>query len=460
MYDLAPGMRVDVSPVHGSRRGSILGRSFVASLVCLLVFAPVQSMAANSCEPPSAWPLSNGVVDIAVRDSGGIRFRKTSGWDPAYFTGTSSDSGRNHQAWKDKLTSGISTYHVGLSGSPGAPSDRTRWTGSNYLNDSALSAFPTISLSDGKGGTINGVRLVSGYNFQDSTIYLQTGVKVAFHDSAFSDIRHNGPTGGTWIIDSMVDASNTGKGPFRGGEQNSECRTHVMYSELSGGLDSGKAHNMTYYRNHIHGAIKANDGHADGLQINSSSSCAFLYENNIDFLFRMTNQPVFLQNSNPGGIRNTWVVNNLLAGGNQVIDFCGKKYDPDRYGPCVDSVICGNRALGENGKASWASPGADKTNAVASFNAGDGSSGNHYRENNGFLSGTTHAVSIVDEDGDQHSMRSSPAAPSATKAQVNARISLIETWATQIRDAAGGVSSSSPPTSSGPAPPAPPVQLD
>lgn len=403
----------------------------IANLMCLLILAPIQSIAAPACEPPAAWPLGDHRGEFAQAGTG--VFQTQGGWDPSYFS--------KHQGLKDALTEDIQTYHVGLPESSSV-SGLKPWHGSCNWSQASLNAagMPTISLLDETGGTINQVYLVAGYNMRGCTVLLQTGVKVAVWGSAFKDIRTSGPSGGVWIVDSLIDADTSKKGPFRGGEQNSTCRTHVMYSEQLGGLDVGKTHNMTYYRNHLHGSMKVDGGHADGLQINSSSQCAFIFENNVDFLFRMTNRAIFLANSNPGGIRNTWVVNNLVSGGANTIAMCLKTADnAPRFGVCEDSIVCGNRTLADNGNVSWASPGNDESSqGPMRLMLGDGIVGDHYRENNGFYDGRQHRTTVRDNEGDSHSLSNGQVVPASSKASINSRVSILETWTSQIRAGAGG----------------------
>ena len=68
------------------------------------------------------------------------------------------------------------------------------------------------------------------------------------------------------------------------------------------------------------------------------------FENNLDFLFRMTNQAAFLMNSNPDGNWNTWFVNNLVGGGGRSFSICNAddgKCSSGRVGDCGEVVIIG-----------------------------------------------------------------------------------------------------------------------
>ena len=443
------GVRARIAPRFRIGEGVIVRRAVAAGLGMLVAFGPLSAAAAPACQAPESWPLGNHEGEIALS---GNRRVTTQGWDPAFFPE------KGHQPLKDALTSGVRTYEVGLPGTA-EPSDLKPWTGSCDWTNAALeeAGMPKISLTAESGtGRINDVYLVKGYNVQGCTVYLEAGVKVAVWGSAFKDIRTNAPSAGVWIVDSLIDQDPGEKGAFRGGETNATCKTHVMYSEQMGGLDVGKTHNMTYYRNHLHGSMKIDDGHADGLQINANSDCAFIYENNVEFLFRMTNRPLFLQNSNPGGIHNTWIVNNLISGGANCIDLCGKTSDnAPRFGPCTNTIVCGNRCLGADDNVSWANPTPDTTSSAAVLNQGDGVSGYHYRENNGFLAGTVHKTSVLDSEGDRQTFASTPAVPAQNKGEVDRRIALLETWTSEIRSAAGG--SPSPPTQG--TPPAAPTLL-
>jgi hypothetical protein len=426
---------------HGgdSRIGIALARSgFFVAVLSLCVLTTFRAFSAPACEAPDSWPLGDHPGEFAI--AGKPPFQVPGGWDPAFFP--------KHQSKKDALTKQVDTYHVGLPGSS-RPSDLKTWTGSCKWNQSNLasSGMPTISLDgdDGKG-KIDQVFLVAGYNMQGCTVWLDAGVKVAVWGSSFKDIRIGGAVEGVWIVDSLIDVDAAMKAPFRGGENSSSCKTHVLYSEQMGGLDVGKAHNMTYYRNHLHGSMKIDEGHADGLQINSSSQCAFIFENNVDFLFRMTNRALFLQNSNPMGIHNTWVVNNLISGGANSMNICGKTSDgAPRFGPCENSVICGNRTLADDFNVSWANPKKDKTKeAPLVINGGDGIIGDHYRENNGFYTGKAHRTTVKDNEGDVHTISNGRPVPASSKSEIDHRVAQMENWVRAIRAAAGHGPGASP----------------
>lgn len=421
----------------------------IHALVACLAFAAGAAQAETACTPPTSWPLGHHVGEFAINNDPGTQLVTSSGWDPAYFPARAK-SGFTHQALKTALITGVQTYQVGLVGA-NEPNDLSAWSGSCNLSNASLAAAgaTTISLTAEGGGTTSGVYLIDSKNFYGcGTVNLETGVLVAFYNSALRDLEFNGTIGGMWMVDSLVDVDNSDgagsvpRGSFIGGEQNStgSLMAHVMYSEMLGGRDSSKTHNMSFYRSHAHAVIKTGDEHVDGFQINSRSEYAFLYENNIEMLFRHTNRPVFLQNSNSNGIHDTWVVNNLISGGSAAIDTCNKTSDnAPRYGECENTVICGNRALAANQNVSWASPSTDNSSGTWTINGGDGIIGTHERENNCFYNGTDGNIttSILDNEDGTMSCGGEIAVSVASKNAVNAKVTLLETWATEIRAAAG-----------------------
>ncbi len=300
------------------QRGRTVREVLTASLACLVVLNATPAISAPACTAPTAWPLGHHVGEVAMS---GNRIVATQGWDPAFFP----DKG--HQPLKDALTDGIGTYRVGLPG-------LARTEGPEAVGRAAASGATPAS----RGGHAEGVddtamaagRRTMSISSPATTCRTARCISRRASRSRSGDrpSRISARTlrrSGVWIVDSLIDVRTARRRERSAAARRITCKTHVMYSEQMGGLDVGKAHNMTYYRNHLHGSMKVDDGHADGLQINASSDCAFIFENNVEFLFRMTNRALFLQNSNPGGIHNTWIVNNVISGGANCINLCEKE---------------------------------------------------------------------------------------------------------------------------------------
>lgn len=433
-------------------------------LALLLVLLPVEALAAAACTSPDSWPLGDQVIQFPISNG---NFVTSTGWDPAFVVGYDDE--------KDTLTTGISTYHVGLPVGTDAET-LPHWPGEGNMTAASLATadandWATI-IPGGLTGVTGTVYLIEGYRFESVSVDLSPGVNVAFWGSSFlSDVSADtGATGHFFFVDSFfnrpletrqgecTDADGNivappcpQRGFLTGGQVNTgtpsaadtfstdSIKWHVLYSEVVGGGDAAKAHNVGAYRNHLHGVEKIGDFHTDGMQINSSSGGTFLFENNVEVTYRHTNAALFLQNSHSDGIHDTFVVNNLLSGGGVVMSTCGKDGSkPNRHGPCIDSAICGNRVLGDNGNVSWASPSNDLSGPPFSLNGGTLISGSHYRELNRFYSGASGVqTSITDNEGGAHSLTSTPSLPTALKTQIDTYVALHETWASEIRTAAG-----------------------
>jgi len=456
----------------------MLSRILALLLLPTIAFAQATGPAFDACQPPGQWPRGTEDVDFfysnqSVSDT---PIKTGGGWDPAYRT----PSNPAHQTNKTLLTDSVPTYTVGLL----SPGSLTAWPYSFDVTNAILSDAPEsdsrisqITLTD--EGT---VYLVKDYDFSGSLMRTQPGLTMVCYNCKFQDIRQDQTGGHDFfaIVDSLVDIppdNPTALGPFRGGQTLDDCNTVVAYSEIAGGRDGGKAHGMTYYRNHIHGMMKplpecvggTNDGkvcstnadcggggtcpdgvHADGIQINSSSVCSQAIENNIEMLFRQTNWPIFWQNSNSNGTDNMWAVNNLISGGQGSIGMCSK--DPsNRFGPCGDIAVCGNATLAGNGNASWANPGADTSQNVTSFLSGTiqdmpgETNVRYFGPGNGFWGPSGFLTTITDNEGDSHTWPGSskgdgevPATGPHSQAAIETRVAQLETWVAEIRAAALG----------------------
>src|SRR3990172_5060321 len=113
--------------------------------VAALLFAS-PSLAAPACTPPTSWPLGHHLGEFAQsnKPSSGDTMVTTSGWDPVYQPNLAA----NHQAMKDALITGITTYHVGLPGTT-EPNDLPAWGGSCTWTNASLAAagVPTMTLT-------------------------------------------------------------------------------------------------------------------------------------------------------------------------------------------------------------------------------------------------------------------------------------------------------------------------
>ena len=422
-------------------------------LIFLLIFAPFQGMA-DTCDPPGMWPI--GHEDFEFADGEGTIYAHPGGG----FDDTHHQNLKAHEPLKEGLTQNIRTFQVGLPGTTVAD-DLTPWPAGASCNWTITklnnAGVPKISITADPlqpGVDTTDVFFVNGYDLRDCTVYIKDDVKIVIYGSAFTDLRMDGNPASVWIIDSLIDQVAGSKGPLRGMEANylQGCTTHVLHSEMIGGLDSSKVHNAEFYKNHFHGSMNVDAGHNDALQINGPSHCALILKNNVDFLFRQTNAPMILANAAEAGIVNTRVVGNLIGGGNLAISHCSKDYwesdgvtENDRFGLCINSTICGNSILGAAGNASWAGGGGDETKQFPlrlqggtgfDFTTATAIFGDHFQENNYFFDGTEYTTSIVDNDGDVHTITDGLLTTQTERDSIDDREELFNTWIDEARAAA------------------------
>lgn len=409
-------------------------RSFQWRLTAFFAACGLLAASGAPAEPPNSWPLGHHDHDFVRKNLSKVR---SSGWDPARES--------QDDAQKAALTSLVSTFPVGMRDGD-EPSDKSKtWQGNSSLDVSQMgpgggcgsAGCPTVSLS-GVSGT---VYLLDDYNFPSSLTRVGNA-KVAIVNSSMGALDSDGDGGTLFMVDSLIDKPGDGVAGIR----TIGSTVYVMYSEILGGTDVIKTHgNAHFYRVHGHGIERLDGAHSDGIQSSSCNNCSFI-ESNLDSLFRESNGGAFI-NTKFGSSTNWFLVRNLLSGGqNNIRVNTTATGGSNPGGAHTNFLVYGNRFLGVNGNTSWGIDGNSGTGVTGGSGLGDIAAADDNVAIDGSRSGVDHAG----RPWNTNSVNGRPPTSSQV-AQVEALISDMETWTSQIR-AAAGYSTSAPPPAAPPPP--------
>ena len=425
-------------------RPSALPHVILASAVAVVVLAS-QAFA----QVPTSFPQGRHVNNFLQNRT---NYVSSSGWDPAQMAVSDGNKRLLVLIFQSTGCKGkpCTTFNVGLPGGIEPSRVARQWTFGSVLSPSVLDeairdGAPGIEvMSPNPSGMTGKVYHIDNYencssDGKDGCSSVSVGAgNIVITRSAFGSISSNSDReGNVYLLDSLFDGA-----PDAAAGINTWGGMVVMYSEILGGSDSAKlSSNQVYYRNHIHGPTLKPEGHADGVQLHSGSHDVFFIENVVDMTYRKHNGAYWAKSTGACN-GNAYLYRNLFSGGLHSTWFAGES-----------NPWCAGTAnvLKDNLYFSTPSNKSQGTDGVQGNGSNHSSSAPMRGSGNVDLVGGTVSVG--------------GGAPTASdNALVASKVAQLETWASQMRAAAGYTVSGGPvpppPPEPPPTAPRPPVLLD
>lgn len=396
-----------------------------------LALAALALLALPAAAQDGPYPL--GTYDWEwqpAEGQGGPIISRSPGWDPA----VDPTKRAAKQAMVDDVEANLGTFPVGLqNGIQPSALGNTGCPVRNTINDPTdVAGLPTVELTG-----LGTFYLVTDCNFGASTVEVSGGMQVAFWSSAIVDglFVDDSSTASTAIwVDSLIDGDNGSQYATRCYYSGSVCK--YLYTEIIGAVDYVKAGpGVHMHKVHAHGyETTLSAPHHDCVQ-SAEPSDMFITECNLEGPFQDGNSCLRLLTLGGQDGGPAYVAKSLLGGGqtSSNTNLMGTKNGTTAKWTGGPAVFWANRYMALDG-VGFSHTGGAVGGSACYLDEGPTGSGLAFQSDELWSDGNTVISGVSTTCGGPGPIA---AVTAAHQTAINDAISDAETWASEVRTAAG-----------------------